>query len=274
MTKPLDRSESDRLVQNPEIGLPRLLEIMRRLRDPHDGCPWDVKQTYASIAPYTIEEAYEVSDAIERGDLRDLRDELGDLLLQVVYHARIAEEEGAFDFEAVARAASDKMYRRHPHVFGDAEAADWEAIKAQEKMDKGVIPESALDDVPAALPALTRADKLQRRAAKVGFDWPETDEVVDKIVEEARELSEAADSKDPDAIEDEFGDLLFALVNLARRLKVHPEKALRRTNAKFDRRFRFIERSLAAQGRRPEGATLEEMDGLWDAAKRVERSAE
>ncbi|MEO1330589.1 MAG: nucleoside triphosphate pyrophosphohydrolase [Pseudomonadota bacterium] len=273
MSEPLDRTRSDQLVRDETLGLPRLLEIMRRLRDPKDGCPWDVKQTYASIAPYTIEEAYEVADAIEREDLGDLRDELGDLLLQVVYHAQIAAEAGAFDFDDVARAVSDKMFGRHPHVFGDAEHADWDAIKAAEKAAKGVTRESVLEDVPSALPALTRSDKLQRRAARVGFDWPETESVIEKIAEETRELTEAAQSGEADAIEDEFGDVLFGLVNLARRLKVDPETALRRTNAKFERRFRFIERALAEQGRTPEDATLEEMDALWNTAKRAERNA-
>ena len=276
--EPLDRSESDRLVHEGGERLERLLEIMRRLRDPADGCPWDLEQTFASIAPYTIEEAYEVADAIERGDLDDLRDELGDLLLQVVYHARIAEETGAFDFAAVAGAVSDKMVRRHPHVFGDAESADWETIKAAERAAKGQSGRKdaagVLGDVPRALPALTRAEKLQKRAAKVGFDWSDARDVLAKVSEEADELIEARDhGADPDRLEDEFGDLLFVVVNLGRHLKLDPEAALRRTNAKFVRRFRFVEQSLAAEGRTPEQASLDEMEALWVAAKNAERSA-
>ncbi len=270
-TRAHERSASDRLVEDGAAGVERLVEIMRRLRDPEDGCPWDVKQRYDTIAPYTIEEAYEVADAIERGDRDDLCEELGDLLLQVVYHAQIATEEGAFDFQDVVRGVSDKMVGRHPHVFGDADAADWEAIKAAEKAAKGKAPTGALDDVPRALPALTRAEKLQKRAARVGFDWPDLAPVVEKIAEETRELADAAALADPDAIEDELGDVLFGVVNLARRLKADPEKALRRTNAKFERRFAAIERGLAAEGRRPEDASLDEMEALWVAAKHAER---
>lgn len=260
----------------------RLIEIMARLRAP-DGCPWDQVQTFESIAPYTIEEAYEVADAIERGDLLDLKEELGDLLLQVVYHARIAEERGAFDVADVAEAVSEKMVRRHPHVFGDAERADWESIKAAEKAERaaekraaGLADASAapsvLDDIPAALPALTRAEKLQKRAARVGFDWPDAGLVLDKIAEEAGELREAAQNGEADAIEDEMGDLFFVMANLARHLKVDPEQALRRANAKFTRRFRAIEAALAAEGRAPEDATLAEMEAHWVAAKRAERA--
>lgn len=266
------RSDSDALVHDKEGGLERLLEIMRRLRDPVDGCPWDMKQTFASIAPYTIEEAYEVADAIERNDINDLKNELGDLLLQVVYHAQLAEEQGLFSFEDAAVAISNKMLRRHPHVFSNEKSADWEAIKAAERAASGKPQESVLDEVPMALPALTRSEKLQKRAARVGFDWPDLAPVIDKIAEETRELAAAAETADPDQIEDEFGDVLFGLVNLARRLRVDPENALRRTNAKFDRRFRAIERALAAEGRRPEDATLDEMDALWNAAKAAERA--
>ncbi|MEM9750056.1 MAG: nucleoside triphosphate pyrophosphohydrolase [Pseudomonadota bacterium] len=256
------------------------MAVMERLRAP-DGCPWDREQTFESIAPYTIEEAYEVADAIERGDLADLKDELGDLLLQVVYHARIAEERGAFDAGDVARAAVDKMVRRHPHVFGDAEAADWDAIKAAEKVarraeraEAGIAEPapSLLDDVPRPLPALTRAEKLQARAARVGFDWPDARLVLDKLTEEAAELREAAAAQDADAVEDEFGDLLFVMVNLGRHLRVDPESALRRANAKFTRRFGHIERALAAQGRSPDTATLADMETLWAEAKQLEKN--
>ena len=256
-----------------------LIEVMERLRAP-DGCPWDQVQTFESIAPYTIEEAYEVADAIERGDMLDLKEELGDLLLQVVYHARIAEERGDFNAGDVAQAVTDKMIRRHPHVFGDADHADWETIKAAEKAEKRAAraaagltepPKSLLEDVPAPLPALTRAEKLQKRAARVGFDWPDASHVLDKIEEEAKELRDAARSADEDAIEDEFGDLLFVMVNLGRHLKIDPEKALRRANAKFTRRFTAIETALAADGRKPEDSDLEEMEALWVAAKRRER---
>ncbi|WP_112322976.1 nucleoside triphosphate pyrophosphohydrolase [Oceanibium sediminis] len=250
----------------------RLRDIMARLRDPETGCPWDVEQDSASIAPYTIEEAHEVADAIARNDMSDLRDELGDLLLQVVFHARIAEEAGDFDFDDVAGGISDKMVRRHPHVFGDEsrdktpeqQTADWEAIKAAERGPAGV-----LDGVALGLPALTRALKLQKRAARVGFDWPAVDQVLDKIVEEAGELAEA--EGDPDKLEDEFGDLLFVMVNLGRHLGLDAEAALRRTNAKFTRRFGKVEDALSAEGRSPEAATLEEMDTLWNAAKAEER---
>ena len=275
---PRDRAASDALVHDPERGLPRLVEIMRRLRDPADGCPWDLEQRFETIAPYTIEEAYEVADAIEREAWDELEGELGDLLLQVVYHARLAEEAGHFAIDSVIRAIADKMVRRHPHVFGDEsrdktaeqQTADWERIKAAERGEKRR--DSALDDLPLALPALARALKLQRRAARVGFDWPDTTDVLDKIVEEARELADERDG-DPDRIEDEFGDLLFVVVNLGSHLQLDPEKALRRTNAKFERRFRAVEAALAAEGRRPEDATLAEMDAHWDDAKRAERAA-
>jgi len=256
-----------------------LLDIMARLRDPDGGCPWDLEQDFASIAPYTIEEAYEVADAIERGDMDDLRDELGDLLLQVVFHARMAEEEGRFDFSGVVRAICEKMIRRHPHVFGDEDQRSagavegrWEEIKAEEKAEKGKAPTSILDDVPLALPALARAIKLQNRAARAGFDWPDTSLVIDKLNEEMLELSaEVAKGSDPDRLEDELGDLLFVYANLARHMKVDPEAALRRANAKFRRRFGRIEEKLEAAGKRPEDSSLEEMDALWNEAKAEER---
>ena len=262
-----------------ERAIDRLLAIMARLRDPDGGCPWDLEQDFASIAPYTIEEAYEVADAIERGDMDDLKDELGDLLLQVVFHARMAEEAGFFAFDDVANAISEKMTRRHPHVFGDEGERTagevktrWEDIKAEEKAAKGAAQASILDDVPFALPALVRAVKLQNRAARVGFDWPDTSLVIDKLNEEMLELSaEIAKGGDPDRLEDEMGDLLFVYANLARHMKIDPEAALRRANAKFRRRFDRIEEKLAAAGKRPEESTLEEMDALWNEAKREER---
>lgn len=256
-----------------------LLEIMARLRDPDGGCPWDLEQTYATIAPYTIEEAYEVADAIEQGDMEGLKDELGDLLLQVVFHAQMAKEDGTFEFADVVRAICEKMIRRHPHVFGDEEQRNagsvkgrWEEIKAEEKAAKGTVSASILDDVPHALPALSRAVKLQNRAARVGFDWPDTSQVIDKLNEEMLELSaEVAKGGDADRLEDEMGDLLFVYANLARHLKIDPEAALRRANAKFRRRFGRIEEKLAAEGRKPEQSTLKEMDALWNEAKREER---
>jgi MazG family protein len=257
-----------------------LLAIMAKLRDPDGGCPWDLEQDFASIAPYTVEEAYEVADAIERGDMEELRDELGDLLLQVVFHAQMANEQGAFDFSGVVRAISEKMIRRHPHVFGDEGQRSagevkgrWEEIKAAEKAAKGAAQTSILDDVPLALPALARAVKLQNRAARVGFDWPDTSQVIDKLNEEMLELSaEVAKGGDADRLEDEMGDLLFVYANLARHMKIDPEAALRRANAKFRRRFGRIEEKLAAQGQKPEDSTLQEMDALWNEAKHEERS--
>ena len=255
----------------------QLLAIMARLRDPDGGCPWDIEQTFASIAPYTIEEAYEVADAIQRGDLKDLKEELGDLLLQVVFHARMAEEDGLFGFEDVAQAISDKLLRRHPHVFGDASHRDaaeqtlaWETIKAEERAAKGRAA-SVLDDVPVGLPALTRALKLTKRAGRVGFDWPTVAEVMAKLDEEVAELSVELERGDVAAAQEELGDLLFVCANLARKLDVEPEDVLRGANAKFTRRFRFIERSLAAQDRTPEQASLQEMEELWTAAKRAEK---
>jgi ATP diphosphatase len=263
-----------------DVGMARLLAVMARLRDPDRGCPWDLAQDFASIAPYTIEEAYEVADAVARGDMADLRDELGDLLLQVVYHARMAEEAGAFDFEAVARGIADKMVRRHPHVFGDAsrdktpeaQTRDWEAIKAAERAARPRT-DSALDGVALGLPALTRAVKLQDRAARVGFDWPDAGAVLDKIAEETAELVEARAAADPARVTEEFGDLMFVMANLARHLRIDPEAALRAANAKFARRFHGVEAALRADGRGPAQSDLTEMDRLWDAAKRAERAA-
>jgi ATP diphosphatase len=253
----------------------RLRAIMARLRDPETGCPWDIEQDFTSIAPYTIEEAYEVADAIEREDWTELKGELGDLLLQSVYHTQMAEEAGHFTFDDVATAIADKMVARHPHVFGaesrdksaEQQTRDWEAVKAAERASKAR--GGTLDDVALALPALMRAEKLQKRAARVGFDWPEIGQVVDKIAEEARELAEVKDSAAQDKIEEEMGDLLFVMANLARHLKVDPEIALRNANAKFTRRFAFIEAQLAERGKRPEDSDLAEMDALWDAAKRA-----
>ncbi len=265
-----------------------LLEVMRRLRDPQTGCPWDIEQTFATIAPYTIEEAYEVAAAIERQDMAELQDELGDLLLQVVYHARMAEEQGAFDFAAVTEAITSKMIARHPHVFGSAQVADaaaqtgaWEVLKANERQrraaQEGRAP-GVLDGVALGLPALLRAVKLQRRAARVGFDWADTRDVLDKIIEEIAELrvemqAGGSDASRRDRMEDEFGDVLFALANLARHLEIDPEAALRRTNGKFERRFRGIEAALAEQGRGPAEASLDEMEALWQAIKRAEKAA-
>ena len=237
-------------------SLDDLLAIMARLRDPQRGCPWDVQQDFATIAPYTIEEAYEVADAIARGDLEHLKDELGDLLLQVVYHAQMAKEAGLFDFDEVAAAIADKMVRRHPHVFGGAAIEDaraqslaWEAHKAAERATRAEGGHGILDDVPLALPALVRAAKLQRRAARVGFDWPEPAQVLDKLEEEIAELrAELEGGADAGRVGEEIGDLLFALVNLARHLEVDAEAALRRTNAKFERRFRHLEAALRAEG--------------------------
>ncbi|MEC7475020.1 MAG: nucleoside triphosphate pyrophosphohydrolase [Pseudomonadota bacterium] len=269
--------------------LPDLLHLMARLRDPQHGCPWDLQQNYASIVPHTLEEAYEVADAIESGDFDHLPGELGDLLFQVVYYSQLAREEGRFDFATVVDAITRKLVRRHPHVFPDGdlygspelprldEAAikqRWEEIKAEERAEKAAAPEqlSLLDDVPSALPALSRAAKLQKRAAQVGFDWPEALPVVDKVREELGEVLEAMSENDPQAIAEELGDLLFVVVNLARHLKVDPENALRAANGKFERRFRFIEQALREAGRPIESCDLEELDGLWGEAKKAERS--
>ena len=258
-----------------------LLAVMARLRDKDSGCPWDVEQSFATIAPYTIEEAYEVAEAIARGDLDALKEELGDLLLQVVYHAQMASEDARFAFADVADGITRKMIRRHPHVFGDADrnaflSEDmWQRIKDEEKAERGAPAGSRLDDVPLALPALSRAVKLQKRAAKVGFDWPSLTPVLAKAEEEIAELKTAIAKRDGGAGEakhvvEEFGDLLFVMANLARHLKLDPEAALRGANDKFVRRFASIERALAKDGRKPEDATLEEMDALWDEAKAAE----
>ena len=267
------------LINDADAGIERLLEIMRRLRDPETGCPWDIEQDFDSIAPYTIEEAYEVADAIERRDWDDLEGELGDLLLQTVYHTAMGEEAGHFSFQSVVRAIADKMVARHPHVFGDEsrdksaeqQTRDWEAIKAAERADKEQ--QGTLDGVAVGLPALLRALKLQKRAARVGFDWPSTDEVLDKITEEAAELAEARDTLSQDEIEEEFGDLLFVMVNLGRHLGLDPESALRAANAKFTRRFEAIEDRLAGIGKSPRDSDLQEMDALWNAVKSDEKSA-
>jgi len=273
----------------PSSDIARLLEIMAALRTPRTGCPWDLEQDFASIAPYTLEEAYEVVDAIERGDLADLRDELGDLLLQVVFHARMAEEQGSFAFGDVVEAITRKLIRRHPHVFGNTEDLSpeavkslWDSIKAEEKAERRAARESIgqgsephearfLGGIPTALPALTRAQKLTAKAAKVGFDWPEAAQVIDKIHEELEEVKEASSSGRKDRIEDEIGDLLFSVTNLARHFGIDPERALRRTNAKFERRFSSIEAALELQDRTLDEASLEEMEKLWVAAKTAER---
>jgi ATP diphosphatase len=269
----------------PSRDISRLIEIMAALRAPKTGCPWDIEQDFSTIAPYTIEEAYEVADAIARGDLDDLRDELGDLLLQVVYHAQMAEETGDFAFGDVVEAITTKMIRRHPHVFGDEEARSagmakgmWEKIKAQEKAEKrsarlarGLDPEDNgkgfLDSVPVALPALTRALKLQEKAARVGFDWSEAAPILDKIEEEIGELREALAKGETAEIKDEFGDMLFAVVNLGRHLKLDSEAALSGTNEKFRSRFHYVERAIDTSGSTLERATLDEMEALWQQAK-------
>ncbi|WP_438956181.1 nucleoside triphosphate pyrophosphohydrolase [Cognatiyoonia sp.] len=268
----------DTLITDPNGGMPRLLEIMRRLRDPETGCPWDIEQDFASIAPYTIEEAYEVADAIARDDWAELEGELGDLLLQTVYHTQMGSEAGHFTFESVVKNIADKMVTRHPHVFGDEsrdkspeqQTADWEKIKAAERAgkDQG----RTLDGVAIGLPALTRAVKLQERAARVGFDWPDVAFVVDKIAEEAGELTEARDTLSHTEMTEEYGDLLFVMANLARHLSIDPEEALRAANAKFTRRFEAIEDALAEQGKTPADSNLDEMDALWDAEKLREKS--
>lgn len=267
---------------HPVRNMDRLLAVMARLRDPNGGCPWDLEQTYKTIAPHTVEEAYEVADAIEKGDMVALREELGDLLFQVVFYAEMARAEGHFDFDDIAGVITDKMIRRHPHVFGstqiegaDQQTVAWEETKAAERAAiaarEGRVP-SALDGVIAGLPALTRALKLQNRAARVGFDWTDAKDILDKIEEEIGELrAEMTAGAPPERVADEMGDLLFAVVNLARHVKAEPESALRGTNAKFERRFHRIEALLAAQGRKPEQASLEEMEEFWQQAKREER---
>lgn len=267
-----------------------LLHLMARLRDPQHGCRWDLRQDYASIVPHTLEEAYEVADAIARRDFPQLRDELGDLLFQVVYYSQLGREDGHFDFAQVVDGITRKLVRRHPHVFPDGDLHGpldlprldeatikrrWEEIKAEERAEKAAAPEqlSLLDDVPAALPALSRAAKLQKRAANVGFDWADATPVVAKIQEELDEVREAMANGQAAQVAEEVGDLLFVMVNLARHLQVDAEDALRQANAKFERRFRFIEEALKAQDRSPQEASLEEMDALWDAAKVEEKGA-
>ena len=261
----------DPLTADPR-DIKTLLAVMARLRS-KEGCPWDVEQTFDSIAPFTIEEAYEVADAIARNDLGDLKEELGDLLFQTVFHAQMANEKGTFDFDDIVEAITTKMIRRHPHVFGDDDARTqdeqgraWEEIKARERVAKGKT--SLLDDVPFGLPALTRAIKLQKRAARIGFDWPSAQEVLDKITEETCELTEAMETKDADKIEDEFGDLLFVLANLSRHLKIDPEHALRRANQKFSSRFKHVEQRHKEANLDP---SLNEMEKWWQEAKARER---
>jgi nucleoside triphosphate diphosphatase len=276
----------------PSSDISRLLEIMAALRNPDTGCPWDQEQDFASITPYTLEEAYEVVDAIERGDFADLKDELGDLLLQVVFHAQMAAEKGLFAFPDVVEAITRKLIRRHPHVFGTAQdlspgevKALWDEIKQEEKAERRLSREKLglqaddhqtgfLGGIPPALPALTRAQKLTAKAAKVGFDWPETAQVVDKIHEELEEVKEASSSGERDRIEDEIGDLLFSVTNLARHYGIDPEAALRRTNSKFERRFRSVESALQRQAKSLEDASLDEMERLWVEAKVAERKSD
>jgi nucleoside triphosphate diphosphatase len=272
----LDRDVSDRLIHNAQ-GIERLLGIMAALRDPATGCPWDIEQTFATIAPYTLEEAYEVADAIDRQAWDELKGELGDLLFQTVYHSQMAAEAGHFTFADVVTAISDKMIARHPHVFGDQsrdktpeqQTADWEAQKAAERGTA-----RTLDGIAQSLPALTRALKLQNRAARVGFDWPSTDQVLDKLVEEAREVTEARDTLTHTELTEEIGDLLFVMANLARHLKVDPEAALRAANAKFTRRFARIEDWLAETARKPTDSDLAEMDTLWNRAKAEDKRSD
>jgi ATP diphosphatase len=266
----------------PSRDIARLLEIMAALRTPGTGCPWDLEQDFGTIAPYTLEEAYEVADAIARGDLADLREELGDLLLQVVFHARMAQEQGAFDFGGVVEAITQKLIRRHPHVFGDTQGLSpreveglWDRIKAEEKAEKaargGIAEKGALAGVPVGMTALTRALKLQAKAGKVGFDWNDPLAVLAKIREECDEIEAEIAARDSAKAAAEVGDLLFAVVNLARHLDADPEAALRACNDKFTRRFGSIEQALAAQGKKPQESTLAEMDALWDAAKAAEK---
>jgi MazG family protein len=278
MTEPRQKSDDE------PYTLADLLAVMARLRDPETGCPWDAKQSFETIAPYTIEEAYEVADAIDRGDKSGLKDELGDLLLQVVYHAQMANEEGSFAFDDVADAITRKMIRRHPHVFEDPTRRDaflgsglWEQIKAEEKAERGEAtdPSSILNDVPVGMPGLTRAAKLQKRAAEVGFDWSDVGLIIEKVEEELAELKEAIARGEPqERIADEFGDVAFVLANVARHLHVDPESALRGTCNKFIRRFQHIETALAAEGRTPKDADLDEMEALWSAAKQAEKAAQ
>ena len=274
MTK--EKNESQRICVSSNGEISRLLEIMKRLRDPKDGCPWDIEQTYETIAPYTIEEAYEVSDAIDQGNWHELEGELGDLLLQVIYFTQIGSEDGHFSFESVVKNVSDKMVRRHPHVFGekkqykstDQQITDWEEIKEKERSKS--TPSKTLDGIAKNLPALTYATKLQKRAARVGFDWPDISGVTDKISEEIDELNEARNELSFEAQEEEYGDLMFVLVNFARHLKIDPEKALRGANKKFKKRFEQVEKELALIGKTPIKSDLSEMDNLWNVVKQKE----
>jgi len=271
MTK--EKNESQRICLSSSGEISRLLEIMKRLRDPKDGCPWDIEQSYETIAPYTIEEAYEVSDAIDQGNWQELEGELGDLLLQVIYFTQIGSEDGHFSFESVVKNVSDKMIRRHPHVFGekkqykssDQQISDWEKIKEQERSKN--TPSKTLDGIAKNLPALTYATKLQKRAARVGFDWPDISGVTDKISEEIDELNEARNELSLDAQEEEYGDLMFVMVNFARHLKIDPEKALRAANKKFIARFEEVEKKLAAIVKRPIDSNLDEMNNIWKIVK-------
>ena len=276
MTKTHTQSQEVCLKSTGDIA--RLVEIMRRLRDPQTGCPWDIEQTYKTIAPYTIEEAYEVADAIERANMSDLEGELGDLLLQVIYFTQMASEDGHFNFASVVKNVSDKMVHRHPHIFGnedrnksaEQQVKDWENIKAMERAKSGEGTRT-LDGIALNLPALKRAVKIQKRAARVGFDWPSTDMVVDKIAEEAAELVEARDTLTYADQVEEYGDLLFVMANLGRHLKIDAEDALRQANAKFTRRFEGVEDLLQKRGKRPEDSNLDEMDDLWNAVKVAEK---
>lgn len=269
--------------KNTAPAMNKLLQIMERLRDPENGCPWDLEQTFSTIAPHTIEEAYEVAEAIADNDMQELKSELGDLMFQVVFYAQMAKEQGDFDFNEVVDAISEKMIRRHPHVFGDksiktadAQTKAWEEVKAEEraaKADGKTERHSALDGVAKTLPALTRAIKLQNRAARVGFDWPDTDPVFDKINEELEEFKdEIRKNESREALEDEFGDILFAVANLGRHLSIDPETALARTNKKFTDRFQKIEQLLDQQGKTPAQSNLEEMDNLWNKVKDMEKA--
>ena len=276
MTK--EKNESQRICVSSNGEISRLLEIMKRLRDPKDGCPWDIEQTYETIAPYTIEEAYEVSDAIDQGNWHELEGELGDLLLQVIYFTQIGSEDGHFSFESVVKNVSDKMIRRHPHVFGDKkqykssdqQIRDWEKIKEQERSKN--TPSKTLDGIAGNLPALSYATKLQKRAARVGFDWPDISGVTDKISEEIDELNEARNELSLDAQEEEYGDLMFVMVNFARHLKIDPEKALRGANKKFKKRFEQVEKELTLIGKTPNQSDLSEMDNLWNIVKQKENN--
>ena len=273
--------ENNALDERSALAIRAVLDVMARLRAPVGGCPWDVEQTFQTIAPYTIEEAYEVADAIERGDLAGLKEELGDLLFQVAFHARMAEEQGAFDFSDVAFALAAKMKTRHPHVFGDAEMRSsdeqtkaWETLKAEERAKKQAASgraASLLDDVPMALPALMRAEKLTKRAARINFDWPTPDAVLEKLDEELAEFAEARVSGDAEALTEEMGDILFVLANLARKTGVDPEEALRRANSKFTKRFQYIERRLAETSRASANQPLNDLEELWVEAKQAEK---